>query len=318
MKSIKEIGGYFGLEQFGGTEYHSGLIGVNSGRAALLYVIRAKGIRKLYIPLFLCDSVYKVCEREGVPYEFYSVGEGFLPEFDGRLGEGEWLYVVNYYGQLDDSVILALKEEHKNLIIDNVQAFFRRPLSGVDTVYSCRKFFGVPDGGYVSTDAILDEELPEGRSSHRMRHVLGRIEDGASAHYGEFKVSDDGFAAEGLTAMSAVTRSILRGIDYEAVRLRRNENYAVLASVLGELNPLKLTDPDGPYCYPFYCHGGMEIKRRLAEARIFVPTLWPNVLSSEDSFAADYAANILPLPVDQRYGEAEMAAVAAELLRLIK
>ena len=39
----------------------------------------------------------------------------------------------------------------------------------------------------------------------------------------------------------------------------------------------------------------------MAEQKIYIPTLWPNVLCSGDLIAKDYAENILPLPCDQRY-----------------
>ena len=173
---MKEIGGYFGLEDFAGREYYPELVAVNHANNGLAYLIKARKIRKLYIPCWLCSSVAGLCRREGCEFEYYHAGEDFLPEFGVTLGEGEYLYVVNYYGQLEDDVILELRARHGNIILDNVQAFFARPIAGIDTLYSCRKFFGVPDGGYVSTEARLPETLPVDVSMNRMKHVLGRFE----------------------------------------------------------------------------------------------------------------------------------------------
>ena len=44
----------------------------------------------------------------------------------------------------------------KNVIIDNVQAYFQRPIEGFDTLYSCRKYFGVPDGAVLYTDLEIE------------------------------------------------------------------------------------------------------------------------------------------------------------------
>lgn len=41
------------------------------------------------------------------------------------------------------------------IILDNTQSFFQKPISGIDTIYSCRKYFGVPDGAYLSTNILL-------------------------------------------------------------------------------------------------------------------------------------------------------------------
>ena len=107
---LKEIGGYFGLEQFNNREYYSDLIAVNSARNALVYLLRARKIKKVYLPYFLCESVSKVCAREKCDYEYYSIDKKLLPVFSKSLSESEYLYVVNYYGQLKDRNILNLKK----------------------------------------------------------------------------------------------------------------------------------------------------------------------------------------------------------------
>jgi hypothetical protein len=98
-------------------------------------------------------------------------------------------------------------------------------------------------------------------------------------------------------------------ITADYARTKRNENYAVLARALGEANKLQLITPDGPFCYPFYCKDGMRIKKELAAKKIYVPTLWPNVLDLEGSLEKDFAENILPLPCDQRYDEGDMRRI---------
>jgi len=314
---VKEIGGYFGLERFSGQAYHEGLVAVNSGRNALLYILRARQVQKLYIPSFLCDSVSELCRREGYAYEEYLIDADFLPVFSKKLDAGEYLYVVNYYGQIRNEQILALKAQHGRIVMDNVQAFFQKPVPGVDTVYSCRKYFGVPDGGYAATDCYLAEALPKDISKDRMKHILGRFEENASEYYGDFQENDERFYELPLREMSALTENILRAVDYSAVKERRNENYTVLEELLGSRNKLRLTMPEGPYCYPFYCENGMEIKRKLAAYKIFIPTLWPNVRNMEGTPEKDFAENILPLPCDQRYGPEDMLRIANELLTQI-
>ncbi len=316
MSCVKEIGGYFELEHFSGAEYHTNAIGVNSGRNALVYLLKARGIKKLYIPAFLCDTVYKVCQREGYAYEFYSVDDAFMPIFDKQLTTDEWIYIVNYYGQISNDTLKELKARYTNVIFDNVQAFFQPALAGVDTIYSCRKFFGVPDGGYVSTDAVLSDPLPPDTSSNRMKHILGRFEETGSAYYADFQSNDEGFYDLELRAMSSLTANLLRAIDYSVVACKRNENYATLAALLGNTNRLPLTTPNGPYCYPYYCDNGLEIKKQLASQKLYIPTLWPNVFSEESATESEkrYAADILPLPCDQRYNTEDMQRLAEAIL----
>jgi len=320
MNDIKEIGGYLELEQFSGAEYHKDAIGVNSGRNALLYILKARRVKKLYIPAFLCDTVYKLCEREGYAYEFYSVDRTFMPLFDKPLASDEWLYIVNYYGQISNERLVDLKARYGNVIFDNVQAFFQPAVSGIDTVYSCRKFFGVPDGGYVSTDAVLSQPLPQDFSADRMKHILGRFEECGSAYYADFQANDERFYELELRAMSRLTQNILRAVDYDAVIAKRNANFAVLDALLREKNALHPTAPIGPYCYPFYCENGLAIKKQLAAEKIYVATLWPNVFTdpASSTMEKEYAANILPLPCDQRYGDSEVKHMGEVLLSCLK
>ena len=315
---MKEIGGYLELEEFSGKEYYPDAIPVNNARNALLYVLKARGIQKLYLPYYLCDSVSALCEREGFAYDFYSIHEDFTPRFDRCLKNGEYLYVVNYFGRLDEAMIIRLKSTYKNIILDNVQAFFQKPVPAVDTIYSCRKFFGVPDGGYVATDAKLSETIPMDASMDRMRHLLGRYE-GVSANdfYADFKANDHGFRTLELRLMSRLTHNLLRAVDYENVRTRREENYACLAKMLQGMNALPHLQPVGPYMYPLYCRNGMEIKKKLAEKKIFIPTLWPNVLQCNGVLEKDYAENILPLPCDQRYNLDDMQYLCSILMSIL-
>lgn len=310
--TMKEIGGYFGLEQLAGREYHAGLTALNTCRNALLYVLKARKAKKLYIPRWLCGSVSGMCERYGIVYDFYSVDENFLPAFHKIPSDDEYVLIVNYYGQISNETAQEMKGKYKNIIFDCSQAFFQRPPENTDTLYSCRKFFGVPDGAYLSTDAPLEDELETDVSTDRMSHLLGRFEGCASDHYAEFRKNEDSLEEIPLRRMSLLTKNILGAIDYEKVREVRTENFKFLHERLGGINRLALKVPGGAYAYPFYCRNGSRARKILAESLIYVPVLWPNVLedNSENSREYDLASNILPLPCDQRYGKEDMEHIA--------
>jgi len=206
---MKEIGGYFGLEQLVSNEYYKDLIPLNNGRNALLYVLKARNIKKLYIPYYLCNSVRDMCSRNCCEFEYYNVDTEFIPIFNKTLADDEYLYVVNYYGQLTNEKILSLKQQFVHIILDNTQVFFQKPLNGIDTIYSCRKFFGVPDGAYLSTNKRLSEELEIDISRERMTHILGCYEGVASDYYSHFQNNDASFKSEPLKYMSKLTHNIL-------------------------------------------------------------------------------------------------------------
>ena len=313
---MKEIGGYLELDRLSNKNYHKNAISLNTGRNAFVYLARAKKIKKVYIPYYLCASVSNVCKRENIDFEYYNIDKNFFPVFNKSLNSNEYLYIVNCFGQLQKKEILFYKKQFGNIILDNVQAFFDSPIKGVDTIYSCRKFFGVPDGAYLVSDAChLD--FPTDTSIERMHHILGRLDSGsASKYFADFQTSEESLNTLPVCYMSKLTHALLSNIDYEAVYKKRNENWETLHKSLSKINPLFLKKPRGPYMYPFYCANGEAVRKALISKKIYIPMLWSNVLQLDDCvIEKDFAVNILPLPVDQRYNKEDMRQIV-EILKI--
>ncbi|MCC5894481.1 MAG: hypothetical protein JJU16_03395 [Alkalibacterium sp.] len=317
--NMTEIGGYFQLDLLPNNPYHVKALKLNTARNALIYLVKAKKIKKLFLPYFLCNSVSDMLDRNGVKYEYYNIGKDFKPLFKKELEEGSYLYIVNYYGQISDNEIICMKNKYANIILDNTHAFYNKPVHDIDTLYSCRKFFGVPDGAYLYTSSSLEETLEVDKSFDRMSHILGRFEGRATDFYNEFKKNDEKFKTLELRQMSALTSNLLGAIDYDNVSSIRNENYEYLNTHLNEINPLKLIKPLVPFSYPLLVKDGLTIKKRLTEKNIFIPTLWPNVIDNvpERTIEYDYSANILPIPCDQRYTTIHMKTIIEALKELL-
>lgn len=317
---LKEIGGYFGLDEFLDNEYYKNLISLNSGRNALIYLMKSKSIEKLYIPTYLCDSISHILLQHNYKFESYKIGEDLLPIIKRRFDKNEYIYIVNYFGQISNKKIISLKKEYGNIVIDNTHAFFQEPIKHIDTIYSCRKFFGVPDGSYLYTDARLGEELGYDFSKQRMKHILGRYEINANSFYEDFKDSDHSLKFEELKYMSRLTKNILKAIDYDKVKKTRDENFSFLKENLDKINNLVVYQSNGAFSYPLFISNGDRIRKLLAEKEIYIPTLWPNVLESmpPGSLEYQYALNILPIPCDQRYNVDDMRRIVNELESILK
>lgn len=305
---MKEIGGYIELDTYTGKMLHDEGIKLNCGRNALAYIIKAKGIRKIHMPKFMCDSCDKVLADNGVEIAYYHIGLDFKPTLSSWEG---WLYVVNFYGQLTNDYLRSLGN---NIIVDNAQAYFQEPIEGVDTLYTCRKFFGVPDGAVLYTDKMIDVDEQD-QSYNRMNFLLGRYERTAGEFYQEYVDNNRFFKDEPIKRMSKLTENLLHGIDYEMVKNQRTKNFAYLHRYFTELNKLRLQIPDGAFMYPLYIKNGAEVRKKLQEEKIFIPTLWPAVFNicTDEEQEYDMAKNILPIPVDQRYGIANMEYIAEVL-----
>ncbi len=314
----KEIGGYLELERFGDSDIYEEYHHLNLGRTALVCLLEALGSKKILLPYFLCDSVVSEFQKTGCSIRSYHVSSDLRPVEGTLPDEDEYMLLVNYYGQLTNEEISVCKKRYERVIVDNTHAYFQRPVEKVPTVYSCRKFFGLPDGAILAYDGELPK-MEADRSSGRFAHLLGRVEDGASAHYEEMLQTAKTFYDSRPMHMSALTRNLLNGIDYDRAALVRAENYERLDALLKEFNGRAFSRPDAPFCYPFYVKNGIEARKRLAKQRIYVPTYWNNVLEEMDPQSVEYdlAANILPLPCDQRYGDEDMDAVAKAVKAIV-
>lgn len=314
-----EIGGYFGLDKLINNEYHKGLIRLNTATNALLYLLKAKGTKKVYIPYYLCNSVSEKLIKNEFEIEHYRIDRGFKPIISKVMDENEVLYIVNYFGQITNDQISLFKKKYRQIVMDNTHAFFQKPIFDVDTIYSCRKYFGVPDGAYLYTEKQVNEELEVDVSIDRMEHILGRFEGNASDYYTEFQKVDNILQDLPIRLMSNLTYNLLGAIDYETVRQIRNENFKFLKREFDEINLIQVNTPDGAFAYPLYIENGIKIRGELAKKHLYIPTLWNNVLkdSEASSLAYRYSANILPIPCDQRYGIGNMEYITT-LIKEVK
>lgn len=312
---MKEIGGYIELDTYSGEMLYDDGIKLNCGRNALAYLIRAKKIHKIIMPKFMCDSCESVLKNYDVQVRYYSIGLDFKPVQIDR-DEDEWLYIVNFYGQLTNQYLEHLTK--KNIIIDNAQAYFQLPLEGIDTLYTCRKFFGVADGAILYTDKKIEVEEQD-ESFERMHFLLGRYERTASEFYSEYVENNHFFVNEPIKRMSRLTENLLHAVDYEKIKNIRTQNFKYLNQKFKDLNKCKLIVPEGAYAYPLYLENGVEVRKQLQRKKIYIPTLCPAVfnLCEEEDLEYQMAANILPLPVDQRYSEEDMQLMVDNIMMYI-
>lgn len=306
---MKSVGGYFELELPCGEHYHDAALRLNSARSCLEYILRVRNYRKVYVPYYTCEIVVQPFQLLHIDYEFYTIDDQLEPAKLPDLGDGEAFLYTNYFGLKQHCVERLAQHYSSKLIVDNAQAFFAPALSGVDTFYSPRKFFGIPDGGYLYCDAPQELELPQSVSYDRVSHLLKRIDLGAEAGYGDFKQNDGSLAEQPIMRMSKLTERLLESIDYQSVIEIRCHNYQLLEDRLGKSNHLRLTMSENavPMVYPFLSND-TNLKKKLIENKVFVATYWPNVMEwcKSNDREYEFAKNIVFLPIDQRYGEEDM------------
>ena len=307
---MKDIGGYFGLEPRVGKNFDKEFsFTVNSCRNALLLLLLHYKYHKIHIPYFTCEVIIDVIKKSGVDYVFYNVNNDLeIERIEVKANEA--LLYTNYFG-IKDSYIKKISKKYGNLIVDNAQAFYSSPIDLVDTIYSPRKFFGLPDGGgLVTTAKIGVEAYPMDYSYDRCSHLLKRIDLSAGGGYEDFKNNDASLKGEPIKRMSKLTTVLLKSIDLAFVKKIRRSNFDFLHHKLSAKNKLKfdIHSDSVPMVYPLFVDNGERIKKTLIDNNVFIATYWNEVLQlvNENSVEANLVNNLVAIPIDQRYTTREM------------
>lgn len=315
----KTIGGYFQLSLEKGEEYYPNLIKLNTSRNAFEYILIIKGYTKVYIPYYICEVMLEPLVRLNIPYQFYNINKNLEPVFDFEVGPTECLLYTNYFG-LKQETVKWLRENINNLIIDNAMAFFSKPLHDTDTFYSCRKFFGVPDGAYLQIDTDERLVLEKDCSVERLSHLTKSIDFGIEPCYDTFLENEAKLKDNDIKHMSSLTQALLRNINYREIKNKRIENFNFLHDNLFLANELTIGFSEGvpALVYPLLI-SKKGVKAKLIESKIFVPTYWPNVLkwTTPDMFEYQLTKRMIFLPIDQRYDLNDMAYMIDVLKKII-
>lgn len=333
----KEYGGYLPLETKIGKDYFSkygsdNVVRTNSAKAAIYFAVQKMKPTKLYVPYYMCNSVLHMLAGSGVCVEKYWLNDELLPTLEKTDVKAEntqtiGILIVNYFGVMDQK-ISQLVGQYKNVIIDNSHAFFCPPILREDVynVYSCRKFVGVPDGGYLVSKTQLSLELEPDRISHHFSYLVVSQEYSMNEAYTE-KIESDKYFYDNYKGMSRISQGLLSSVDYEFIKQKREENFNMLHGLLKAYNQFLLEGNNtAPYLYPFRPKKNYEgntidvsaLKKSLVAQKIYTPTLWRELITSEYEETLEYqiSKNTVFLPIDQRYDVQDMEYLAQNVLTL--
>jgi hypothetical protein len=309
------IGGYFALElSLKNKRLYPDSLRFQSARAAFYALLLEGKPSRVWMPAYICDSMLAPLKATDTEIVFYDIDSDLGVSNDVHIKGSDWLLYVNYFGVCSDQEERLLKRFNSSqLIFDHSQAFFSPPRDCLANIYSPRKFFGVPDGGFLLTSLPVNEpDEVNNDSVARCTHLLKRLDGTPEAGYQDFKNAEESFNNIKPQRLSLLTDNLLMHVDYETCKKQRNINFHFLHEHLKHLNDLNfdISKVDGPMCYPMLTED-MSVRDRLLSNRIFVPTYWPEVISRAKlgSFNHRLLKKLLPLPCDQRYGHEDMIRI---------
>lgn len=334
-----------------------------SGREAIALALKSfeekrPGVSKrCLLPAYMCDTVFFPFERAGWEMHFYHLDRKLIADIGeiNRLIEQVrpgLIFVHAYYGVDTWKSARSFFHEWRAqgiCIMEDVTQSYYLESAGEEAdfcVGSLRKWYAVPDGGFVASDEILPEEklTPNteftaariGFLTEKWKYLYGQCSPAEKRALKEDYLQKnretesrlDSYA--GIGAMSEEASYILSLTDEKEYRNRRVENCKYLKEHLVENaqftsvfdNDFGYGDSDpAPLYFPIYAADRDGLQRYLSDHGIYAPTLWPvgkenaGCLSEDEYYIYEH---ILALPIDQRYGAEEMQYVTETLDRYVR
>lgn len=322
-----------------------------SGREAIALALKSLAInrpqlpKRCLLPAYMCDTVFFPFERAGWDIHFYHLNKELEADEESLRAQIEQvrpglLFIHPYYGvdtwKSMRSLLHAWRKQGICIMEDVTQSYY---LEGVGAeadyvVGSLRKWYAIPDGGFVTTD----EALPEGELLPNKEFTKKRMElltqkweylygEGSpeekkalkADYLGKNRAMEewlDEYA--GIGALSRESASILTSVDEQEAKQKRNDNYQYLYERLTgktQFMPILKRDCEeaSPLYFAVYAKDRADLQKYLVERDIYAPVLWPigrenaECLTQEEQYVYNH---MLALPMDQRYGLSEMEHMA--------
>ena len=321
-----------------------------SGREAIALALRSltklrPNLAKVcLLPAYMCDTVFFPFQNEGFEIHFYHVNreleanEHELCALIEQLGPG-LLFIHPYYG-VDTwrsmRPLLAKWKRQGICIMEDVTQSYYLEGAGAEADYvigSLRKWYPVPDGGFVVSDEQLTwEGIEDDRefAKRRLKMLMDKWEylygnaDAEKKKLDKAAYLKQNRALEkqldqysGIRNVSNETSYILERTDEENAKRRRNDNYQYLYERLKDkklFQPI-VTDPQEdavPLYFAIVTQNRDELQSFLTAHEIYAPVLWPIGKENEPHLTVEenyIYEHMLALPIDQRYGKEEMQRI---------
>lgn len=294
--------------------------------------------KTVLIPAYTCQTVITPFKEAGWKCEFYSINKNLRIDVqnltDVSAKHQPTLIVVHpYYGMdLNTEEVLVLKELNVKgikIVLDLTQCIFSTssyPFVSY-TVGSYRKWFPIPDGGFLECNSnertILQPEEENLEFSERelaamyLRNLyFGNGEQITKDISIRLSKAADHIAERNITPhkMSLVGYNIFIKEDSDSNQHSRFDNYSFLYKNVRESKKVEKVCKNlqevttAPLYFTIFVQDRPALQRLLAKDAIYAPVIWPveddSVLINEDvKYIYDH---LLAIPCDQRYDTDDM------------
>lgn len=310
----------------------------SSGRDAIFALITSLPGPRIWVPDFVCKSIYVTLQQTGRQLLFYPVTDQLLPDsaWTSQIQPGDIVFITWLFGIRPTEILSTLAQTGAVVISDLSHKVFKLSnwqSAAAQSTYiltSLRKTMALPDGALLGSQrhevAAPTEPASESFWAVRAAALLSR---GGSANQGF--MSDENFhlfkkAEQWADAnpaaprkMSDCARALLATRsenDWESARKETHHNQAILATHLAEkiscpqVKPTRtLPEIAVSSFFPILLEPQQrdKIKNVLADQRIYCPVHWDTSFLDQPH---PLSQRILSIPCDARYTHRDMTYIA--------
>ncbi len=321
-----------------------------SGREAIAWALRSLEenepaiLKECLIPAYMCDTVFFPFEQEGWKLHFYHIGKNLEAAQEELCKQIEHirpglLFIHPYYG-MDTwkpmrSLLKQWRSQGLHIMEDVTQSYYLEEAGGeADYVIgSLRKWYPVPDGGFVASDIPLSFGTLQGGGeftgsrlellTEKWKYLYGGVAEDEKQALKKTYLKKNAEMEEWLdrhsdiNSISQISGEMLSREDEERCKLVRNENYKQLHQAFLDMKSVRpvfesMEERAVPLYFPVYAKERKEFQEFLQKRDVYAPVLWPvgkenkEHLSGEERYIFEH---LLALPMDQRYGNDAMEQI---------
>lgn len=305
----------------------------STGRDALYSLLASIDFRRVWLPDFLCNSVWAAARQVGKPVGFYPVGENLCAahEWMSRVEANDVVLLIHFFGMADLELLARLRQLDVTVVSDVSHLLFNSAgLSAVAeasdfSLASLRKSAPFPDGAFCGSNM---HSVPAANEATRREFWTLRAAALSSRCYSARQgfADDENFflfrqaeailddSPAGRHAMSFLAGGILNGSRLSIERGTLAENAEVLAAGLGRVCEVPAHGRGISQYFPCVFHERRQrddVREALSSERIHCPVHWDTTFLPDPHPLSD---RILSIPCDARYAVRDMERIVREVV----
>ena len=288
------------------------------GRTAIEAVLKKiPEVKTALLPSYCCDSMIEPFRRAGIEVKFFNVNyeNGLKVEVNGSADVLLWCNYFGFQNEMPDFDGIVIEDITHSLL----SQVSHHPRSDY-LIASVRKWEPVRCGGYCSTSAELKAPPAEfvdnkcAAMSLKSAYLADLDEEKKAVFLSEFRKSNE-WLAENYSGLGIDTysRDYVSRVDAAGQREIRRRNAHILYEGLRDKVEFLFDEEqmDCPLFVPIILREGRdEIRRYLAQNKVYCPVHWPRPNADCDSNLYDLELSLI---CDQRYDENDMERIVSIL-----